>query len=35
VEALFVDRRVNCPHHIEQRVAVALKTIADLALHIR
>lgn len=34
VEALFVDRRVNCPHHIEQRVAVALEAIAHLSLQV-
>lgn len=34
VEALFVDRRVNRPHGIEQRVTVALEAIAHLALHI-
>jgi hypothetical protein len=35
VELLFVDLRVNRPHHVEQRVAVALETVAHLALHIR
>ena len=34
VEALFVDRRVNCPHHIKQGVALALETIAHLALQV-
>ena len=35
VEPLFVNLRVNRPHHVEQRVAVALETVAHLALHIR
>ena len=35
VKMLFVDLRVNRPHHIEQRIAVALETMAHLPLHIR
>ena len=34
VELLFVDLRINRPHHVEQRIAVALETMAHLALHI-
>jgi len=34
VELPFVDLGVNRPHHIEQRVAVALEAMAHLALHI-
>ena len=34
VELPFVELRVNRPHHIEQRVAVALEAMAHLALHI-
>ena len=34
IELAFVDLGVSHPHHIEQRVAVALETMAHLALHI-
>ena len=34
VELLFVNVGVNRLHHIEQRVAAALETMAHLALHI-
>jgi hypothetical protein len=34
VELSFVDMRINRPHHLKKRVAVALKTPAHLPLQI-